>query len=79
MNLSRKWLNEFVKIDVPAGVDARHLQHTGVDHPRAQKLNPALSLTGGAARAAALVALYVHLAGGLGEGEVVGGRSSWPS
>ena len=46
-----------------------------MDHAGAQQLDPALALTGGAAHAAALVALHVHLAGGLGEGEVVGAEA----
>ena len=41
-------------------------------HAGAQHLDPALALAGGAALAAALVALDVHLAGRLREGEVVG-------
>ena len=47
-------------------------------HACAQQLDPALAVAGGAdltvhlAGAVALVALHVHLAGGLGEGEVVG-------
>ena len=46
-------------------------ENLGVDHAGAQDLDPALALAGGAALAAALVALDVHLAAGLGEGEVV--------
>ena len=46
-----------------------------MDHAGAQDLDPALTLAGGAARAAALVALDVHLAAGLGEGEVVGAEA----
>ena len=49
-----------------------------MDHACAQQLDPALTVAGGAdlavhlAGAVALVALHIHLAGGLGEGEVVG-------
>jgi len=43
-----------------------------MNHTCAEKLNPAFALAGGAANAAALVALNVHLAAGLGEGEVMG-------
>ena len=43
--------------------------------PAPQDLNPALALAGGAALAAALVALDVHLAAGLREGEVVGAEA----
>ena len=42
-----------------------------VGHAGAEEFDPALALAGGAALAAALVALHVHLAAGLGEGEVV--------
>ena len=59
----------------PAGVDVRvdaaALEHLRVDHAGAEDLDPALALAGGAALAAALVALHVHLAARLGEREVV--------
>ena len=42
-----------------------------MDHAGTQQLDPALPLAGGTAHAAALVTLHVHLAGRLGEGEVV--------
>ena len=60
------------------GVNAAAFQHLGMDHAGAQELNPALAVAGGAdlavhlTSAVAFVALHVHLAAGLGEGEVVG-------
>ena len=53
-------------------INAAVAQHLGVHHAGAQHLDPTLALAGGAALAAALVALDVHLAGRLREGEVVG-------
>ena len=53
-------------------INAAVAQHLGVHHAGAQHFDPALALAGGAALAAALVALDVYLAGGLGEGEMVG-------
>ena len=47
----------------------------GVHHAGAQDLDPALALAGGAALAAALVALDVQLAARLGEREVVGAET----
>ena len=43
-----------------------------MNHPSTEDLDPALSLAGGTAFAATFVALDVHLAAGLGEGEVMG-------
>ena len=52
-------------------INAAVAQHLGVHHAGAQHFDPALALAGGAALAAALVALHVHLAARLGEREVV--------
>src|SRR5580700_3298969 len=63
---------------VPVGVDAAGHQDPGIDHPAARDLDPALRpahparVPAGLGRgAAADVALHRHVAGGLGEREVV--------
>ena len=59
----------------PAGVDVRvdaaAGENLGVHHAGAEDLDPALTLAGRAAAAAALVALDVELAARLGEGEMM--------